>query len=222
MKRGYIFTTLFLLILFIGNIYVKGETPIKTNIIGHWNYPNNSIQTVYVESEGSDVELFINGISFGHGKQETDSLFRFDKVIFLPGDLTAVSYDANGKELSRQTLQTAGKPAQLILKVKENPEGFFANGEDLATLQFDVTDFQGKRCGSDNRLVCLELEGPAEWIGNDSQEGGKHIRWKAVNVKNGTNSVLLKSSKTPGVIKVTAKAKGLAPVDVTLNSLPTE
>lgn len=222
MKRSYFFTTLFLLILFGGNINIKGEAPLKTNIIGHWNYPNNSIQTVYVESGGVDVELFINGISFGHGKKEADSIFRFDKVIFLPGDLTAVSYDANGNELSRQTLQTAGKPAQLILKVKENPEGFFANGDDLATLQFDVTDFQGKRCGSDGRLVYLEIDGPAEWIGSDSQDEGKHIRWRAVNVKNGTNSVLLKSTNTPGVIKVTAKAKGLAPVNVTLNSLPTE
>lgn len=221
MKRIYIFKILFLLLLLCSNTYSKGENPVKTEIQGHWNYPDYSVQTVYVVSEGEDVELLINGISFGHGKQDIDSLYRFDNVIFVPGDLTAVSYDGNGKELSRQTLQSAGAPAQLMLKVKENCDGFSANGNDLAIIQFDIADFQGKRCGADDRLVTFEIEGPAEWIGNVSEENAPNNN-KVIKAKNGTNSAIIKSTTTPGVIKVKASAKGIAPVSLTLNSKPVD
>ena len=197
---------------------INAASPIKTDIKGHWNYPPYSVHNIYVESEGTDVELLINGISFGHGKQETDSLFRFDNVIFLPGDLTAVSYDANGKELSRQTLKTAGNPAQMKLTVNENATGFRANGEDTAIIQFEITDFQGTRCGADDRPVSLEIEGPAEWMGAVSQDSGKRASEKTIKVENGINHAVIKSTKTPGIIKVTARTKGLAPVEVTLNS----
>ena len=219
MKRNNFFTTLTLLLLLGGNIHVKGENSLKTKIEGHWNYPKNSVQTVYVDSEGEDVELLINGISFGHGKRDSGSLYKFDNVIFVPGSLTAVSYDKNGKELSRQTLVTAGTPAQLKMAVTENTEGFGANEADSAIVQFEVADFQGNRCGADNRPVTLEIAGPAEWIGSTPQEGISSAG-RTIKAEKGTNSALIRTTKTPGEIKVTAKAKGLAPVTVCLNSTP--
>lgn len=222
MKLTHFFTFLFLLILSGGIFYAKGENQIKTNIEGHWNYPKYSVQPIYVVSEGEDVELFINGISFGHGKLEKDSLYRFDNVIFMPGDLTAVSYDGEGKELSRHTLQTAGMPAQLKLSVTPNNNVFRANGEDSAIIQFEIADFQGKRCGADNRFVNIEIDGPAEWLGNDNNGGNEISSEKKIKVENGTNCALIKSTKTPGEIKVTATAKGIAPVSVILNSTSVE
>ena len=218
MKRTQFFTILLALFILSGNNGIKAETPLKTNIEGHWNYPMNSVQTVYVFSEGEDVELLINGISFGHGKRDTDSLFRFDNVIFQPGELTAVSYDMNGNELSRQTLKTAGAPAQLKLTVNETSEGFHANEADSVIVQCEVADFQGNRCGADDRVINLEIDGPAEWIGGLKQEGNNSARKISIKTENGKNSAIIRSTKTPGEIKVTARAKGLAPVDVTLNS----
>ena len=222
MKKSCYLTTLFLLFLAVGNIDIKGENLIKTNIIGHWNYPPNSVQTIYVESEGDDVELFINGISFGHGKRDSESLFRFDNVIFQPGDLTAVSYNENGSELSRQNLRTAGTPAQLELTVIENPDGFRANGADIAEIQFKVADFQGNRCGNDERIVTLEIDGPAEFIEVNSKGEYYPSNEKSIKVENGKNSAIVRSEKTAGKIIVNAKAKGLAPVSVTFNSTPVE
>ena len=222
MRPTHFFTTLFLLFLLGGSLDIHGENPVTTHIEGHWNYPDNSVHTIYVISEGEDVELLLNGISFGHGKREKDNLYRFENVIFQPGDLTAVSYDGNGKELSRHTLQTAGTPAQLKLTMLDKPEDLRADGEDIAIIQFEVTDFQGKRCGADQRPVCFEINGPAEWIVNPNDKKRDSMGEKTVNVENGINKVILKSTKTPGEIKLTAKAKGLAPVDMTLNSIAVE
>lgn len=220
MKKISILTTLFSLILLMGNNALKGENLLKTNIKGHWNYPKNSVQDIEVISEGEDVVLFINGITFGHGRQVTDSLYRFDNVIFQPGELTAVSYDENGKEMSRHTLQTAGAPAQIKLTIDADPEGFRANGSDLAIIQFEIADFQGNRCGADDRMVVLELDGEAEWIGSDSQKSDNSGNERTIKAINGTNKAYLRSKRKPGEITVKAKTNGLAPVSVMLNSIP--
>lgn len=222
MRRSRFFTTLSLLLLLGGNVALRGENPVKTRIEGHWNHPKNSVQTIHVVSEGEDVELFINGISFGHGKQEVDSLYRFDNVIFMPGDLLAVSYDTNGNELSRHSLRTAGMPAQLILSLTENSEDFRANGTDTVLVQFEVADFQGNICGADDRLVSLEIEGPAEWCESVPQENGRPLGVRSIKAENGRAGALLRSEKTPGEITVTARAKGLASVAVKLYSKPVE
>lgn len=214
MKRIFS-TTIALFIFLLGSSFtISGETvPGKTVINGHWNYAKNSVHQVTVNSEGNDVELFINGISFGHGKKENKNTFVFDGVIFQPGDLTAVSYDGNGKEISRQTLHTAGAPAQLIVTVASNTTELDASGEDTAEIIFKVADFQGNVCGADNRTVILEIDGPAVWTENNVS-GHK----KAIEVQNGTNRAVIRSTHTPGDIKITATAKGLAPVFVGMNS----
>ena len=57
----------------------------QTYIIGHWNYPENTVKPVHVVSTGEDVELFLNGKSLGKGKRQYNFLFSFDKVTFKPG-----------------------------------------------------------------------------------------------------------------------------------------
>ena len=82
------------------------------------------------------LELFLNGHSLGKGEREYQFLFTFEKVTFKPGKLEAVSYDKAGKELSRYTLTTAGEPAKIKLTAMQNPEGFQANGADMAFQHF--------------------------------------------------------------------------------------
>ena len=63
------------------------NTGAATYIVGHWNYPDNTVKPVYVVSNGEDVELFLNGKSLGHGKRDYNFLFTFDNVAFRPGKL---------------------------------------------------------------------------------------------------------------------------------------
>lgn len=87
----------------------------QTYIIGHWNYPDNTVKPVQVVSTGEEVELFLNGNSLGKGKRQYNFLFTFDNVAFKPGKLEAVSYNKAGKEISRYAVNTAGEPASLKL-----------------------------------------------------------------------------------------------------------
>lgn len=146
----------------------------QTHIIGHWNYPLDTVKPVYVVSTGEEVELFLNGESLGKGNRDYNFLFTFDKVAFKPGKLEAVSYDKKGKELSRCTLATAGEPANLKLTVIQNPDGFQADGADMALIQVEVVDREGKR-PLDNRIIKFNLKGEVEWRGGIAQGENNYI-----------------------------------------------
>ncbi len=210
----------------------------KTYIIGHWNYDKGVKKPVYVVSTGDDVELFLNGCSLGKGRQSYRYLFTFDDVPFEPGTLEAVASDG-----SRYKLETAGEPCQLKLTTIENPEGMKADGADMALIQVEVVDKQGRRCPLDNRLIHFELWGEGKWIGGIATRNNKDLQrpddhrpaglLDAAATKNvsdnyvgsydipvecGINRVLVRSTVNPGAINVSAYAEGVKPAYVILNS----
>ena len=194
----------------------------QTYIIGHWNYPENTIKPVYVVSNAEQVELFLNGKSLGKGKRDYHFLFTFDKVAYQPGKLEAVSYDMQGKEMSRYAIETAGESARLLLTSIQNPEGFHADGADMALLQFEVVDEEGRRCPLDNRMVSFTLEGEAEWRGGLAQGPDNYILSKALPVECGVNRALIRSTAKAGKVTVTARAEGLPETQLILETIPVE
>lgn len=190
----------------------------RSHIIGHWNYPAGTKKPVYVVSTGSEVELLLNGESLGTGKRDYNWLFTFDDVEWQPGELIAISRDEQGREVSRSSLQTAGAPASLRLTAIENPEGFRADGADMALLQVEVVDAQGRRCPLDNRMVNFSIDGPAEWRGGIAQGPDNFILQTSLPVECGVNRALLRSTTEPGEIIVRATAWDLPEATLKLST----
>jgi hypothetical protein len=211
-------------------------------IIGHWNYKEGTVKPVYVVSTGDEVELLLNGISLGKGRRSKQWLFTFAKVPFEPGTLEAVSY-RDGKVVSRTCKVTAGKPDHLKLTKIENPLGFKADGADMALLQIEVVDKDGRRCPLDNRMIHFNCWGEVQWIGGIAQRTGaglvktvrhggdglldaantetvsdNYINSINVPVECGVNRVLIRSTVHPGDITVAAGAEGMRPVTLTLST----
>ena len=192
----------------------------QTYIIGHWNYPDNTVKPVQVVSTGEEVELFLNGNSLGKGKRQYNFLFTFDNVAFKPGKLEAVSYNKAGKEISRYAVNTAGEPASLKLTAIQNPEGFHADGADMTLIQVEVVDKDGQRCPLDNRTIQFTLKGQAEWRGGIAQGKNNHILDTNLPVECGINRALIRSTTTAGKVTLTAQAKGLLSASLTLETVP--
>lgn len=192
----------------------------QTYIIGHWNYPENTVKPIHVVSTGEEVELFLNGKSLGKGKRQYNFLFTFDNITFKPGKLEAVSYNQAGKEISRYAIHTAGEPAKLKFTAIQNPEGFHADGADMALIQVEVVDKDGKRCPLDNRTVQFTLSGQAEWRGGIAQGENNHILDTKLPVECGINRALIRSTTTAGKATLTAQAKGLPAATLTLETVP--
>ncbi len=193
----------------------------QTYIVGHWNYDEGTVKPLYVVSNGDEVELLLNGKSLGKGKREYDFLFTFDKVTYAPGKLEAISYK-DGKEVSRYALTTAGEPAAIKLTTIQNPEGFHADGADLALVQVEVVDAEGRRCPLDNRTINFSLKGEGEWRGGLAQGPDNYILSKQLPVECGVNRAIIRSTRRAGKIVVKASAKGLPTATVELKTVPVE
>ena len=170
-------------------------------------------------STADEVELFLNGKSLGKGRREYNYLHTFDNVRYEPGKLEAVGSDG-----SRYQLETAGEPHALKLTTIENPEGMKADGADMALIQVEVVDKQGRRCPLDNRLINFSLMGEGRWIGGIATgRSDNYVGSMVLPVECGINRVLVRSTVHAGTITVYASADGLKKVEqVVINTQATD
>jgi hypothetical protein len=199
--------------------WVDVERP-RAHILGHWNYPAGTVKPVTVVSSADSVKLFLNGTEVGPAVRSAHFLFAFDKVAWAPGELKAVGYDAHGKEVCATTLATAGAPVALRLTPIVSPHGLRADGADMALVQVEAVDAEGRRNPLALDMVDFDVEGPAEWRGGIAQGPENYILARSLPVEGGVNRVLLRATTTPGRIVIRARAKGLAPAELTLASAP--
>ena len=210
----------------------------RTYIVGHWNYPEGTIKTVYIVSTADEVELFLNGRSLGLGKQSYRYLFTFDDVPFEPGTLEAVASDG-----SRYQLETVGEPYQLKLTAIENPEGTKADGADMVLFEVEVLDKEGRRCPLDDRMIHFNFWGEARWIGGigtrdnkamqqadtKSREGlldaaatknvsDNYVGAYSLPVECGVARVLVRTTPNAGDIHLSAYAEGVKPAYMEVKS----
>jgi beta-galactosidase len=229
--------------LFYVSRVMQNERP-DLHIIGHWNYPADTKKTIYVAATHCDqVELFLNGKSLGvqtkpckfadtfggrtEGSAErasdadTGYIYAFPEVTFAPGSLKAVATQG-GKAVAQQELQTAGEPSALKLTLHTGPQGLQADGSDVALVDFEVVDAQGRRCPTDEARVDFEVAGPVVWRGGFNAAKLNTTNNRYLDTECGINRVAIRSTLTPGAITVTAKRDGLKPATIQLQSAPVE
>ena len=102
-----------------------------------WDGCNGETAKVEVYARAAQVELFINGKSVG--KKKVKKCRANFNTTYQNGEITAVSYDENGKEINRYSLCTAGK--ETVLQVR--PEEKIVKPEGLAFIQLQYTDNKG-------------------------------------------------------------------------------
>ena len=192
----------------------------RTHIVGHWNYANAVKKNIFVISSAEKVELFLNGKSLGFGTQSSRFLFTFKEIEWQPGEIKAIGYDASGKKITEDTKKTAGVPFAIRLTPKTAPNGFRADGADIAIVDVEVVDKDGNRCPTALNLINFTLSGDAEWRGGIAQGIDNYVLSKSLPVENGVNRVLVRSSTKAGKIVLRATAENLKPAEIELNSKP--
>jgi beta-galactosidase len=190
----------------------------RAHIMGHWNYTDSVVKNIYVVSTAHKVELFVNGISQGFGKQSHQFLFTFENIAWKSGTIKAISYDEKGKILSDDSKKTIGNPTQLKLKLNTQPKGMLADGADVAFIDVEVLDKNGDRYPISNDIISFTVDGPATWLGGIAQGPNNYILSQNIPVENGVNRVMLQSLTKAGKIKITATAKGLQSAELTFES----
>lgn len=223
--------------------WVDSVTP-ATHLIGHWNYAPGTRKDIHAVSNGEAVELFLNRRALGQGERSSGFLFTWKDVAWEPGTLTAVATHP-GAARSEHRVETTGPGVALKLTPRTSPRGFVMDGADIALVDVEVVDAQGRRVPVANDKVHFTLEGPAEWRGGIAQgdTSGKPrsetpvmrphqegttsyagtardednmILSRALPVEAGINRVLLRAGTETGTVRLTATAEGLESATLTI------
>jgi beta-galactosidase len=194
---------------------------------------------MYVAASHCDqVELFVNGKSLGtqtkpfqfsdtYGgrengmREDTGFIYAFPDVMFAPGAIKAVA-TKGGQVVAQQEIQTAGDAKAIKLTLHTGPQGLQADGSDVALIDFEVVDAQGRRCPTDEARVDFDVTGPVVWRGGFNAAKLNSTNNKFLDTECGINRVAIRSTSTPGAITVTARRDGLVSGTLTIQSKSVE
>lgn len=151
----------------------------------------------------------------------TGYIYAFTNIAFAPGTLKAVA-TKDGKIVAQQELQTAGEPKAIKLTLHTGPKGLQADGSDVALIDFEIVDAQGRRCPTDEARVDFDISGPAIWRGGLNAAKLNSTNNRYLDTECGINRVAIRSTMTPGTITLTATRDGLEPATVNIESKPVE
>ena len=140
----------------------------------------------------------------------------WDDVVYQPGEIKVVAYDANGNPASEEVVKTTGKPHHLVAKA--NRTSAKANGEDLVYITVQVADKDGNLVPDDSRLVNFKVNGAGTFraTANGDPTCLYPFHRPQMPLFSGALTAIVETADTPGTITFTATAKGVKPVTLTI------
>ncbi len=191
------------------------------HLLPHWNWPDRvgQVTPVFVYTSGDEAELFLNGKSLGRQKKgPLEYRLRWNDVKYEPGELRVVAY-RDGRKWAEDVVRTTGSAAKVLLAADR--AALKADGQDLAFVTVTIADQAGLLVPRSKHPVKFTLSGPAEIAGVDNGDATSFEPFQAGERKayNGLALVIVRTrAGQPGTIILTARADGLAPAEITLQS----
>ena len=126
-----------------------------TNAIPSWSWRGceGKKTTVEVYTKAPQVELLLNGKSFG--KKKTRAYKALFQVLYSEGTLTAVAYDKLGQEQSRTELKSASGALSLSIE----PEKASARCSEIVYVPINVVGENGVIESNADREISVQVEG---------------------------------------------------------------
>ncbi len=139
-------------------------TNVVLHLLPHWNWSGKEGQEIRVDalSNCKQVELFLNGTSLGKQTMKPNSKLTW-QVKYAPGTLSAKGYDADGKLIAEQKVETTGDA--VALQLLPNRSTINADGEDVSVFTVSATDVQGRAVPVAQNMVHFELSGSGKILG---------------------------------------------------------
>jgi beta-galactosidase len=188
------------------------------HLFPHWNWPGKKGKAVNVHcyTNCEEVELFLNGKSYG--KKKAIPFIKLEwELVYQPGKLEARGYK-KGKLVTKDIVETTTEPAQVSLN--SDCDQLKADGCNVAVIRVAIKDARGNVVPTADNLVMFSIEGPGKIIGTGNGDPSSHEPEKASQRKafNGYCLVLVQADKTPGEIRLKATSGTLKGTEVVLKS----
>lgn len=216
---------------------VWNKTAPTLHVLPHWTWPGREgeITPIYVYTNYPEAELFVNGVSQGrkrHASRPTPSMdnpdpatikdgsiearyrLMWNEVVYAPGALRVVAYDAQGRPAEERTLHTAGAPHHLQLTPAVYPgdtSTLPADGNSLAYVTVSVVDKDGNLCPDAAHLVRFKVKGAGQYraAANGNAASLDLFHLPQMHAFSGQCTAIVQAGKMPGTLTLEASAKGL-------------
>ncbi len=194
------------------------------HVLPHWTWPGREgeVTPVFVYTSYPEAELFVNGESQGRRKfNPTDTInryrLRWNDVVYTPGELKVVAYDAEGKAAASKSVYTAGKP--VALKIEANREDLEANGDDLVYFTVTAVDAKGNPVPDADNLVKFTVTGAGTFEATANGDPTCLMPFQNPEMKlfSGATTAIVRGAKSPGTLTFKATSKGLKAASATID-----
>lgn len=199
------------------------------HVLPHWTWPGREgeVTPVFVYTSFPEAELFVNGKSQGRLKkkdrqtaQRVEERYRlmWNDVVYQPGELKVVAYNAAGDSVAQQTVFTAGRPHHLEISRSSIGE-WKADGKDLCYLTVKVVDRHGRLCPHFNGKINFKVSGAGSFraAANGDPTCLDLFHLPQMHAFGGCCTLIVQAGLQPGNAKVEARSgslKGLATIEL--------
>lgn len=189
----------------------------------HWNRKAGQQLDITTYTNADEVELFVNGKSYGTQKNDTKSSkmrnqIRWKNIEYQDGYCEAVAR-TNGKIVARHRIETTGEPVALRMEIDNN--AWKADGKDLQHIRVIAVDKKGRRVQTALNEVTFTIDGAASIaaVSSGNHASDELSMTNKRKLFNGSCLAILRSDVVPSTVTVTATAPGLKPAKLKLKTL---
>ncbi len=196
------------------------------HVLPHWNWPDRVGLTVpiYCYTNYPKAELFVNGKSMGIRQKDTGNKYTryrliWNNVVYQPGEIKVVAYNANNVQVDQRVIKTADNPHTIKLTSDKNTVK--ADGKDLIYVTVDVVDKLGNLCPRTSNLLFFKVEGAGKLkaVCNGDATNQTAFTSSYMNVFNGKLVAIIEPSNVAGNITLQVSGGLLQPQQIILNTI---
>ena len=197
------------------------------HILPHWNWKGREGKKtpVFVYTNYDSAELFVNGKSMGIQKKTRDKTpqhryrLMWNDVIYSPGTLKVIAFNADGNAVASNEIKTADKPYQIVLDADRKTVN--ADGKDISFVTVSVVDKNGVPCPTATNQLQFDVTGKGNFraVCNGDATSLELFHKPTMKLFSGKLVVLVQSTKETGDITLKVKGKGLKSGSIQITSI---
>ena len=187
------------------------------HVFPYWDFNEGQIIDVRVCSNAPEVELFVNGKSLGKQKLSHDigsgnHIFADYRVPYEKGEIKAVCYDENGKQIATDIHKSFGDTDSFVVDIDKRLLDYGA--KDLVFAEISALDKDKNPVENASDYVQVVVSGNGELIGLDNGDSTDYDSYQSDCRKlfNGKLLAIVKCTGNPESIIIEVKKAKKVPV----------
>lgn len=185
------------------------------HLLPHWTWPGREgeVTPVYCYTSYPEAELFVNGKSQGRKKHDKSSRLdryrlRWNDVVYQPGNITVVAYDAKGNAADTLTVKTAGEPARIVLNADR--QTISSKGRDLSFVTVSLVDKEGNPCPTADNEMAFDVKGAGSFRAVCNGDATSLVTFNSHQMPLFSGKlVVIVEGEQPGTATLTVSSEGL-------------